>query len=84
MSKLKVCARQCDQCLFGENRIVSATRKADILRKCQQSDGHFVCHKTEDAVCSGFYQRYSTNLIRIMGRLDGIEFIEPVCEGDRL
>jgi hypothetical protein len=74
---LEVCATPCDQCLFGRNRIVSAKRKADILTKCQSSDRHFVCHKTENAVCAGFYQRYQTNLIRIMQRLSGIKLIKP-------
>ena len=45
----------------------------DILQECKQSDSHFVCHKTKDTVCSGFYETRSTNLIRIMQRLNGIE-----------
>jgi hypothetical protein len=45
----------------------------DILQQCERNDNHFVCHKTEDAVCAGFYETRSTNLIRIMQRLNGIE-----------
>jgi len=74
---LDVCATPCDQCLFGRNRIVSAKRKADILKKCQSSDRHFVCHKTQDAVCASFYQRFSTSFIRTMQRLKGIKLIKP-------
>jgi hypothetical protein len=73
MSKLKVCAFKCDQCLFSTNRIVSKKRMNAILKECEQTDAHFVCHKTEDAVCAGFYNSISTNLIRIMQRLNGIE-----------
>ncbi len=76
MSKLKICANPCSQCLFSKSRIVSADRKAEILTDCRRTDSHFVCHKTEDAVCAGFYKRFDTNLIRIMGRLGGLEFIE--------
>lgn len=75
MSKLKVCANQCSQCLFSKERVVSAKRKTEILKNCRESDSYFVCHKTDEAVCSGFYQKFSTNLIRIMQRLNGIEFI---------
>ena len=70
---LKVCSQKCDQCLFSGNRIVSKKRMKDILQECKQSDSHFVCHKTKDTVCSGFYETQSTNLIRIMQRLNGIE-----------
>jgi len=72
---LKVCAQKCDQCLFSDNRIVSKKRMKDILQECKQSDTHFVCHKTKDSVCHGFYKTRSTNLIRIMQRLNGIEKI---------
>ncbi|MBW4580640.1 MAG: hypothetical protein KME42_13835 [Tildeniella nuda ZEHNDER 1965/U140] len=76
MSKLQVCVKPCSQCLFSRSRIVSAERKAEVLTECRSSDSHFVCHKTESAVCAGFYKRFDTNLIRVMGRLGGLEFIE--------
>jgi len=75
MSELKVCAKKCDQCLFSSNRIVSKKSMNEILKTCKQNDHHFVCHKTNDAVCSGFYQTHSTNLIRIMQRLNGIKLV---------
>lgn len=78
---LKVCEKQCDQCLFSKNRIVSGRRMKEILTDCIRNDSHFVCHKgtieNENIVCRGFYDNYSTNLIRIMGRLNGITFINP-------
>lgn len=73
---LKVLRKRCDQCLFSKARIVSAERKAEVLRTCKRRDTHFVCHKTTDAVCHGFYATRTSNLIRIMGRLNGIEFID--------
>jgi hypothetical protein len=62
---------------------VSDRRKKQILAECRANDQHFICHKSEDTVCRGFYDRFSTNLIRIMGRLNGIEFVEPEKESDR-
>jgi hypothetical protein len=73
MPKLKVCAQKCDQCLLSDNRIVPKKRMKEILNECKQADSHFVCHKTEDAVCAGFYETRSTNLIRIAQRLSSIE-----------
>ncbi len=75
MSKLKVCSQKCDQCLFSDNRIVSKKRMEEILNQCKHEDTHFVCHKTDDAVCAGFYDFRSTNLIRIAQRLDRIQKI---------
>ena len=73
MSKLKVCAQRCNQCLFSGDRIVSKKRMKEILQECDRTDSHFVCHKTENAVCAGFHETRSTNLIRVMQRLNGIE-----------
>lgn len=78
---LKVCNHQCDQCLFSKNRIVSAKRKGEILKECVQTDTYFECHKGtivgEKIVCSGFFNSFSTNMIRIAGRLNAIEFVKP-------
>ena len=75
MSRLKVCSQKCEQCLFSENRIVPKKRMKEILKQCKREDTHFVCHKTDDAVCAGFYESRSTNLIRIMQRLGGINYV---------
>ena len=78
---LKVCEHQCNQCLFSDKKIVSNSRKKQILQGCIKNDSHFECHKGtmigEQFVCAGFYKGFSTNLIRIAGRLGVIEFINP-------
>jgi hypothetical protein len=80
MSGFKVCERECSQCLFSSNRIVSSTRMAEVLRDCQRKDTHFVCHKAsiegENVACRGWYDRFSSNLSRIAGRLGVIEFVD--------
>ena len=52
--------KQCNQCLFSENKIVSEERKAQILSECLQNQKFFVCHKStiEDGntCCKGFYE----------------------------
>jgi hypothetical protein len=78
VSGLKVMASPCDQCLFSTARIVSAKRKADVLRKCAQNDSHFLCHTAEDTVCAGFVASGRTSqLLRIADRLGAIERAPP-------
>jgi len=76
---LKVCKEQCDQCLFSKNRIVK--RFKEIVTGCQNKDTHFECHKGtikgENIVCAGFYNRFTSQMIRIAGRLGMIEFVNP-------
>ena len=79
---LKVCKQECNECLFSENRIVSGKRMKEIIKDCVKNDTHFICHKgtikNQDIVCGGFYKRFSTNLIRIAGRLGAIKYIDEV------
>jgi len=76
---LEVKEKQCDQCLLSPNRIVSAQRMKQLIKSCNRSDSHFQCHKGtiegKDIVCRGFYDNFSTNLIRAMGRLNAIKFV---------
>lgn len=77
---LSVKSKQCDQCLFSKNRIVSASRMKEIVKGCVRDDTHFECHKGtiegKRIVCAGFYQRFSTNLIRISGRLGMLKIVD--------
>lgn len=81
MSKLKVCENQCDQCLFSANRIVSLNRMAEIIKGCRKDDSHFECHKGSivgvPVVCKGFFDNETSQMIRIAGRLNAIEFVNP-------
>ena len=76
---MKVMDKCCGQCLYSKNKIVSSERKRQIISNCKSEDTHFTCHKAtilgEDVVCRGFYERESTNMIRIAGRLGMIETV---------
>lgn len=57
--------KQCDQCLFTKNRIVSAERASEIIEKCRETDTNFVCHKGslrggeyKDLCCRAFWDAY--------------------------
>lgn len=76
---MKVCKTRCKNCLFSKDKIVSAKRKKIILEDCRKRGVHFICHKAQgkDVTCSGFYKKlgHTANLIRIMERIGGIEFV---------
>lgn len=75
-----VCEKQCDQCLFTPNRVVSKARMAQILRNCRAKDIHFVCHKgsmsgNDELCCRGFFDTQTSNLMRIAQRLNAVRFV---------
>lgn len=76
----KVKKECCNECLFTENRIVSAKRMKDILSGCRKSDTHFQCHKATmdktDVCCRGFYDKQTSNMIRIAQRLNAVKFVD--------
>src|SRR5258708_5031953 len=80
MSGFKVMNRQCDQCLYGPNKVVSDMRRRQILSEIKRKDCNFVCHKSsilgEEVCCLGDWDaRAGGQLGRIMGRLNAVEFV---------
>lgn len=77
---LLVHAAQCDQCLFSKGKIVSDARRREILQDCAAKDKHFICHKGsligQELVCRGFFDRFTSQLIRIAGRMNFIKFVK--------
>lgn len=81
-SVLKVCSKQCNECLFSSNKIVSEERKNELLQGIKRDNSFFVCHKStiknETAMCRGFYERNkSSSLLIYLGHiLKLIQFVE--------
>jgi hypothetical protein len=75
----KVMEERCDQCLFSKDKIVSDARRTELLTECRRKDIHFICHKSKDVCCRGFFDTQTSQLMRISGRLNCIEFV-PVPE----
>jgi hypothetical protein len=77
----KVCARQCDQCLFSKNKLVDEERKQELLFQCEREQTHFVCHKGstvgQNVVCNGFFRNKTTPFLDIMKATGKILFVEP-------
>lgn len=84
---MKVYDKQCDQCLFSKNRIVSAARVKQIIRDCHRQDTQFQCHKAtmrgEDVQCRGYYDSQPpSQMTRIAGRLNMLRFVPLPAEKD--
>jgi hypothetical protein len=88
MMGLEICEERCNQCLFSENRIVSKTRMAQIVRDCRRNDTFFQCHKHtiagNDVMCRGYYETQPPRQMqRIAERLNAVQFVptpkEPQC-----
>lgn len=77
IGKFNVCAKQCQNCLFGKNPLVSESRKEEIIAGCLKSDKHFTCHKYTNVCCNGFWRRFSKSVLttRIALSFDRVEFI---------
>lgn len=78
----KVFKECCKNCLLSPDRIVSPKRAKGIIQSCLKKDTHFICHKAsmvgDGIVCRKFYDTFGANIgkIRIMERMDAIEFVE--------
>lgn len=75
----KVYEERCPECLFGKDKIVSDSRRKDILETCRKKDSFFVCHKAslrgENVCCRGFYDAQGSSLIQLAKRLNVASFI---------
>lgn len=76
----KVMNERCDQCLFGENKIVSNARRAQIIREIRRKDCHFICHKAsisgQDVACRGDWDQLGCGQMgRIAGRIGAVQFV---------
>ncbi len=86
---MKVYKECCKNCLLSADSIVSPKRRKEIIQGCARDQSHFICHKAsingEDVCCRTFYDKlgHVSQLIRIMERLNAIEFVE-VPEGKKL
>lgn len=78
----KVMSERCSECLYGANKIVSDSRRREIIRKTARTDSFFVCHKAsikkQTVCCRGDWDSHGGGQMgRIAGRLNAVEFVDP-------
>lgn len=89
--KTRLLSRQCGTCIFKPGNVMHLTtgRLSDMVAQCHANGSFIVCHDTlphgahphaEPAICRGFYDRYSTQALQVIGRLWGFAEVEPPGE----
>lgn len=85
-SGFRVAKKQCKNCLFSRDRLVSSTRAHEIIEELVAKQGYFVCHCDRDAdeddpsggvCCRGFFDSlgHTSQMIRIATRLNIVRFV---------
>lgn len=72
----RVMAQRCDQCLIGPNKIVDSGRVKELLKACRAKDSFFVCHKTKDVCCKGFFDTQDHWQKRVAEACDRVIFVK--------
>lgn len=91
LRKARLCERECDTCIFKpESNFRSGDgalrpgRFKQLVSTAVQDEGYIVCHESSfhhrEAMCRGFYNRFSTNTTRVLTRLGLAEVPCPSIE----
>ncbi|MET8147863.1 hypothetical protein ACIBSW_24915 [Actinoplanes sp. NPDC049668] len=81
-------SRMCDTCIFHpDNRMhLAKGRLRELVEQAREAQSYIVCHSTlpgmapdgvQPAVCRGFFDRYSTQALQLIGRLFGFDDVDP-------
>jgi hypothetical protein len=76
-------SRRCNECLFGNSKIVSDEAKADVLATAHTEGGFFQCHKAtigglEGGCCKGYFDRTEDGIVIAVKRMGyPIQWIDP-------
>ncbi len=84
---LRVAEKRCDECLFTKNKIVSDSRKAEVLTKCRESQTYFICHKSNGGpavVCRGFFDEAPNRACHMARVLRIVQFVDPATGQKRV
>lgn len=78
----RVMARRCAECLMGKGKIVSDSRRRELLQECKAKDVPFLCHKGTiagvEVACRGHYDATGGGQMgRIGQRLNMVVEIDP-------
>lgn len=76
-----VLSKQCNQCLYGPNKIVGNETRRQLIRDIEAKDTYFVCHKASiagvEAACHEDLERRGCGQLgRIAGRLNMVNFVD--------
>ena len=81
--KVHVCSTKCSTCIFRPGNLIHLERGrvAGMVRDAQRNDSAIICHATlgtkANAVCRGFFDRYSTLPLRLAQVIGNLVFVDP-------
>jgi hypothetical protein len=81
--KVHVRKRKCATCIFGPNRLIGIdqervdqmTRDADEADTCIPCHHHLYNDEDIEPVCSGYFDRHSSALLRLAEAMDIVNFV---------
>ena len=78
--RMEVMEKRCAECLFSNAKIVSDTRRDDILAHCARTGVAFQCHKAtivhRKVVCRGFFDAEASLVVRLAKALGRVAFVK--------
>ncbi|WP_245563583.1 HAD domain-containing protein [Longispora albida] len=88
LCKTRLLSKKCSTCIFrpGNLMLLDDGRLKNLVAEALADESYIICHATlpygehpevKPALCRGFYDQYSTNSLRIMGRLWGFVEVDP-------
>jgi len=61
---LEIQSKQCKECLFGKNRIVSLERKEEVIQTYVREKKYFICHMSKrNKACYGYFKWWLKNIL---------------------
>ena len=86
----RLLARECKTCIFnpespfrtGPGKLADGRFKS-LVQEAVRDESYIICHSTltdnrDEAICRGFYDNFSTNTLRVWGRIgSGYNEVEP-------
>lgn len=86
--RVYVCREMCATCIFRPGNLMQLQpgRVRSMVDEARSGESTIVCHstlhKSQNAACRGFFDRYPTQPLQIADRLGLVEFIDPAPEGE--
>lgn len=70
--------RQCRNCLFSDDRLVSAVAAEEIVEACVLEEMEFACHADPRHMCRGFFERHADDVgyIRVAKKVGRVLSVE--------
>ncbi len=80
--RVHVCAEMCATCIFRPGNLMHAPagKVREMVDEARADESAIICHSTlqgSNAVCRGFFDRYSTLPLQIAERLGLVLFTPP-------